>query len=81
MKHKASDFRVVIDRFNFRDLCKQHGVTTNNVLFNRITWRLGMLAELEDAGQGHSEHADELNAQLSVLFARMTNKIFGEDDA
>ena len=41
---------VVIDRSNFRKVCKDNGVTANDLLFNRITWRLARLEQLEDVG-------------------------------
>lgn len=47
---------VVIDRSNFRKVCKDNGVT-NDLLFNRITWRLAKIEQLEDVGMASCDAA------------------------
>ena len=69
---------VVIDRTNFRNVCKANGVDANNLLFNRITWRLSRLEQLEDAGMASCDAAVILQQELETLFAKLARKLYGE---
>ena len=69
---------VVIDRTNFRNVCKARGVDANNLLFNRITWRLARLEQLEDAGMASCDAAVILQQELETLFAKLARKLYGE---
>ena len=69
---------VVIDRTNFRKICKDNGVDANNLLFNRITWRLARLEQLEDAGMASCDAAVILQQELETLFAKLARKLYGE---
>lgn len=69
---------VVIDRTNFRKVCKDNGVDANNLLFNRITWRLARLEQLEDAGMASCDAAVILHQELETLFAKLERKLYGE---
>ena len=69
---------VVIDRSNFRKVCKARGVDANNLLFNRITWRLARLEQLEDAGMASCDAAVILQQELETLFAKLARKLYGE---
>ena len=69
---------VVIDRTNFRKICKDNGVDANNLLFNRITWRLARLEQLEDAGMASCDAAVILQQELEMLFAKLARKLYGE---
>ena len=69
---------VVIDRTNFRKICKARGVDANNLLFNRITWRLARLEQLEDAGMASCDAAVILQQELEQLFTKLARKLYGE---
>lgn len=69
---------VVIDRTNFRNVCKANGVDANNLLFNRITWRLARLEQLEDAGMASCDAAVILQQELETLFTKLARKLYGE---
>ena len=69
---------VVIDRTNFRNVCKDNGVTANDLLFNRITWRLARLEQLEDVGMASCDAAVGLQQELEQLFAKLATKLYGE---
>ena len=69
---------VVIDRTNFRNVCKASGVDANNLLFNRITWRLARLEQLEDAAMASCDAAVILQQELETLFAKLARKLYGE---
>ena len=69
---------VVIDRSNFRKVCKDNGVTANDLLFNRITWRLARLEQLEDAGMASCDAAVILQQELEQLFTKLAAKLYGE---
>ena len=69
---------IVIDRTNFRNVCKARGVDANNLLFNRITWRLARLEQLEDAGMASCDAAVILQQELETLFAKLARKLYGE---
>ena len=69
---------VVIDRSNFRNVCKAKGVDANNLLFNRITWRLARLEQLEDAGMASCDAAVILQQELETLFTKLAAKLYGE---
>ena len=69
---------VVIDRTNFRKICKDNGVDANNLLFNRITWRLARLEQLEDAGMASCDAAVILQQEVETLFAKLARKLYGE---
>ena len=69
---------VVIDRTNFRNVCKARGVDANNLLFNRITWRLARLEQLEDAGMASCDAAVILQQEVETLFAKLARKLYGE---
>ena len=69
---------IVIDRTNFRNVCKARGVDANNLLFNRITWRLARLEQLEDAGMANCDAAVILQQELETLFAKLARKLYGE---
>ena len=69
---------VVIDRSNFRKVCKDNGVTANDLLFNRITWRLSRLEQLEDAGMASCDAAVILQQELETLFAKLARRLYGE---
>ena len=69
---------VVIDRSNFRKVCKDNGVTANDLLFNRITWRLARLEQLEDVGMASCDAAVVLQQELSQLFTKLAAKLYGE---
>lgn len=69
---------VVIDRSNFRKVCKDNGVTANDLLFNRITWRLAKLEQLEDVGMASCDAAVVLQQELEQLFTKLAAKLYGE---
>ena len=69
---------VVIDRSNFRKVCKDNGVTANDLLFNRITWRLSRLEQLEDAGMASCDAAVILQQELETLFSKLARRLYGE---
>lgn len=69
---------VVLDRTNFRKICKDSGVTPSNVLFNRITWRLAKLEQLEDVGMANCDAAIILRQELDSLFDKLAMSIKGE---
>ena len=69
---------VVIDRSNFRQVCKDNGVKPNSVIFNRITWRLAKLEQLEDVGMANCDAAQLMQQELESLFAKLTNQLYGE---
>ena len=69
---------VVIDRSNFRKVCKDNGVTANDLLFNRITWRLAKIEQLEDVGMASCEAAVVLQQELGQLFTKLAAKLYGE---
>ena len=69
---------VVIDRSNFRKVCKDNGVTANDLLFNRITWRLARLEQLEDTGMAGCDAAVILQQELETLFTKLAAKLYGE---
>ena len=69
---------VVIDRSNFRKVCKDNGVTANDLLFNRITWRLAKIEQLEDVGMASCEAAVVLQQELEQLFTKLAAKLYGE---
>ena len=69
---------VVIDRTNFSKICKDNGVDANNLLFNRITWRLARLEQLEDAGMASCDAAVILQQEVETLFAKLARKLYGE---
>lgn len=69
---------VVIDRSNFRKVCKDNGVTANDLLFNRITWRLAKIEQLEDVGMASCDAAVVLQQELEQLFAKLTKQLYGE---
>ena len=69
---------VVIDRSNFRKVCKDNGVTANDLLFNRITWRLAKIEQLEDVGMASCEAAVVLQQELEQLFTKLEAKLYGE---
>lgn len=69
---------VVIDRSNFRKVCKDNGVTANDLLFNRITWRLARLEQLEDVGMASCDAAVVLQQELEQLFTKLAAKLYGE---
>ena len=69
---------VVIDRSNFRKVCKDNGVTANDLLFNRITWRLAKIEQLEDVGMASCDAAVVLQQELEQLFTKLTAKLYGE---
>lgn len=71
---------VVLDRTNFRKVCKDNGVTPSNVLFNRITWRLAKLEQLEDVGMANCDAAVILQQELETLFAKLAKNIYGESN-
>ena len=69
---------VVIDRSNFRKVCKDNGVTANDLLFNRITWRLAKIEQLEDVGMANCDAAQLMQQELESLFAKLTKQLYGE---
>ena len=69
---------IVIGRSNFRQVCKDNGITPNSVIFNRITWRLAKLEQLEDAGMANCDAAQLMQQELESLFAKLTNQLYGE---
>lgn len=69
---------VVIDRSNFRKVCKDNGVTANDLLFNRITWRLAKIEQLEDVGMASCDAAVALQQELEQLFTKLAAKLYGE---
>ena len=69
---------VVIDRSNFRKVCKDNGVTANDLLFNRITWRLAKIEQLEDVGMASCDAAVVLQQELEQLFTKLSAKLYGE---
>ena len=69
---------VVIDRSNFRKICKDNGVTANDLLFNRITWRLAKIEQLEDVGMASCDAAVVLQQELEQLFTKLAAKLYGE---
>lgn len=69
---------VVIDRSNFRKVCKDNGVTANDLLFNRIAWRLAKLEQLEDVGMASCDAAVILQQELEQLFTKLAAKLYGE---
>ena len=69
---------VVIDRSNFRKVCKDNRVTANDLLFNRITWRLAKLEQLEDVGMASCDAAVVLQQELEQLFTKLAVKLYGE---
>lgn len=69
---------VVIDRSNFRQVCKDNGITPNSVIFNRITWRLAKLEQLEDVGMANCDAALLMQQELESLFAKLTKQLYGE---
>ena len=69
---------VVIDRSNFRKVCKDNGVTANDLLFNRITWRLAKIEQLEDVGMASCAAAVVLQQELEQLFTKLAAKLCGE---
>lgn len=69
---------VVIDRSNFRQVCKDNGITPNSVIFNRITWRLAKLEQLEDVGMANCDAAQLMQQELESLFAKLTKQLYGE---
>ena len=69
---------VVIDRSNFRKVCKDNGVTANDLLFNRITWRLAKIEQLEDVGMANCDAAVVLQQELEQLFTKLAAKLYGE---
>ena len=69
---------VVIDRSNFRKVCKDNGVTANDLLFNRITWRLAKIEQLEDVGMASCDAAIALHQELETLFTKLARKLYGE---
>ena len=69
---------VVIDRSNFRKVCKDNGVTANDLLFNRITWRLAKIEQLEDVGMASCDAAVVLQQELETLFAKLARELHGE---
>lgn len=69
---------VVIDRRNFRKVCKDNGVTANDLLFNRITWRLAKIEQLEDVGMASCDAAVVLQQELEQLFTKLEAKLYGE---
>ena len=69
---------VVIDRSNFRKVCKDNGVTSNDLLFNRITWRLAKIEQLEDVGMASCDAAVVLQQELEQLFTKLAAKLYGE---
>lgn len=69
---------VVIDRSNFRKVCKDNGVTANDLLFNRITWRLAKIEQLEDVGMASCDAAVVLQQELEQLFTKLEAKLYGE---
>ena len=69
---------IVIDRTNFRNVCKANRVDANNLLFNRITWRLSRLEQLEDAGMASCDAAVILHQELETLFTKLARKLYGE---
>ncbi len=69
---------VVIGRNNFRQVCKDNGITPNSVIFNRITWRLAKLEQLEDVGMANCDAAQLMQQELESLFAKLTNQLYGE---
>lgn len=69
---------VVIDRSNFRKVCKDNGFTANDLLFNRITWRLAKLEQLEDVGMASCDAAVILQQELEQLFTKLAAKLYGE---
>lgn len=69
---------VVIDRSNFRKVCKDNGVTANDLLFNRITWRLAKIEQLEDVGMASCDAAVVLQQELEQLFTNLAAKLYGE---
>lgn len=69
---------VVIDRSNFRKVCKDNGVTANDLLFNRITWRLAKIEQLEDVGMASCDAAVVLQQELEQLFTKLAAKLYGE---
>ena len=69
---------VVIDRSNFRKVCKDNGVTANDLLFNRITWRLAKIEQLEDVGMASCDAAVGLQQELEQLFTKLAAKLYGE---
>ena len=69
---------VVIDRSNFRKVCKDNGVTANDLLFNRITWRLAKIEQLDDVGMASCDAAVVLQQELEQLFTKLAAKLYGE---
>ena len=69
---------VVIDRNNFRQVCKDNGITPNSVIFSRITWRLAKLEQLEDVGMANCDAAHLMQQELESLFAKLTKQLYGE---
>ena len=69
---------VVIDRTNFRKICKDNGVDANNLLFNRITWRLAKIEQLEDVGMASCDAAVVLQQELEQLFTKLAAKLYGK---
>ena len=69
---------VVIGRNNFRQVCKDNGITPNSVIFNRITWRLAKIEQLEDVGMASCDAAVVLQQELEQLFTKLAAKLYGE---
>ena len=69
---------VVIDRNNFRQVCKDNGITPNSVIFSRITWRLAKIEQLEDVGMASCDAAVVLQQELEQLFTKLAAKLYGE---